>query len=90
MDIDVLDASGSAVKTLRTSTLNDPGVSTLDLGTVLDPAIYSLRLRLIVGGPNSGCCATYKWVRFVSRTDAEFLTKHPDWKQQIHAEPTPR
>jgi hypothetical protein len=80
MDIDVLDASGKAVKTFRSSTVNGPGLSTIDFRGQLDPAIYRLRLRLIVGGPNSGCSATYDWVRFVQPADAEFLNRRPDWE----------
>lgn len=79
LDIDVVDAAGVAVKTFRSSTLTAAGLSTVDLGKELDPAYYSLRIRLIVGGPNSGCEATYDWVRFVSRRDSEFLTAHPEW-----------
>lgn len=81
MDIDVLDARGKAVRTLRSSTLNGPGLSKIDLSQVLDPASYRLRLRLIVGGDNSGCSATYDWVRFVDQKGAEFLETHPDWNK---------
>jgi len=79
MDIDVLDAQDRAVKTLRSSTLNGQGISTVDLVGSLDPAYYRLRLRLIVGGDNAGCAAIYDWVRFVGKKDAEFLAKNPDW-----------
>lgn len=79
MDIDVLDAHGKAVKTLRSGTVNGPGMSTIDLSTVLDPAYYSLRLRLIVGGDNSGCTATYDWVRFVKQSDVDRLNRNPDF-----------
>ena len=92
MDIDVLDASGKAVKTLRTSTLNGPGLSTIDLKTALDPAVYHFALRLIVGGDNSGCSAVYNWVRFVGPKDAEFLTAHPDYNRikTVPAPPAPK
>jgi len=79
MDIDVLDEE-KVVKTIRSTTLNGPGISSIDLRTQLDPATYHLRLRLIVGGDNAGCSATYDWVRFVKRPDADFLTSHPDWQ----------
>lgn len=81
MDIDVLDARGKAVKTLRSSTLNERGLSKIDLSQTLDPGTYRLRLRLIVGGDNSGCSATYDWVRFVDQKGAEFLDAHPDWNK---------
>lgn len=79
LDVDVLGAKGEVVNTLRSSTLNGSGLSTIDLSKVLTPTFYRLRLRLIVGGPNEGCCATYDWVRFVDKGDAEFLTLNPDW-----------
>jgi hypothetical protein len=79
MDIDVLDGNGKAVKTIRSSTLNGPGISTIDLSGALDPATYHLRLRLIVGGQNSGCSATYDWVRFLKKDDADFMSKNPNW-----------
>lgn len=88
LDIDVLDAAGKSVKTLRSSTLNDPGISTIDLSKALDPAVYSLRLRLIVGGDNTGCSATYDWVRFVSPADAPFLIQHPDYTKVREVRPS--
>lgn len=80
MDVDVLDARGKSVRTLRSTTLNAKGISSLDLAQELHPATYNLRLRLIVGGPNEGCHADYDWVRFVKREDAAFLTAHPDFR----------
>ncbi len=77
MDIDVLDARGKAVRGFRSSTLTAPGVSQIDLGESLDPAIYNLRVRLIVGGPNEGCQADYDWVRFAKRADAAFFAANP-------------
>ncbi|AIE84579.1 hypothetical protein OP10G_1211 [Fimbriimonas ginsengisoli Gsoil 348] len=79
LDIDVLDAKSKAINTLRSNTLTAPGISSIDLGRLLPPGQAHLRLRLIVGGPNEGCCATYDWVRFVNKVDADFLTKDPDW-----------
>jgi len=51
----------------------------IDLSKSLKPAFYRLRLRLIVGGPNEGCCATYDWVRFVDQCNSAFLVQNPDW-----------
>ena len=81
MDIEVLDAHGKSIRTLRTSTVNNPGMSTIDFSGVLDPAVYSLRLSLIVGGDNSGCSATYHWVRFAATADAEFFSAHPNFNR---------
>jgi hypothetical protein len=81
LDIDVLGQRGEVLNTLRTSTLNKPGLSVINLSKQVTPGLHKLRLRLIVGGSNDGCCATYDWVRFVSQADAEFLTKHPDWNK---------
>ena len=80
LDIDVLDSGGKVTRTERTSTLTSPGVATLDLGKDLAPGVYTLHVRLIVGGPNSGCCATYKWVRFTTSRDADYLSRHPTRK----------
>jgi len=80
LDIDVLDSGGKVSQTVRTPTLTSPGVATLDLGKDLSPAVYSFRIRLIVGGPNSGCCATYKWVRFTTTREADYLSRHPAYK----------
>ncbi len=74
MDIEVLDANKQVYKSFRASTLQNPGLTMIDFSKQLDPAIYTLRLRLIVGGPNEGCDATYDWVRFVSSQDADKLT----------------
>lgn len=68
MDIDVLDAKGKPVKSIRSSGLQGAGTTSADLSTILDPAIYRVRVRLIVGGPNEGCYATYDWVRFTAPT----------------------
>lgn len=78
MDIDVLDSAGKAVKTLRSSTLQAGGLSFVNLRESLDPAIYTLQLRLIVGGSNEGCWATYDWVCFTSVEDGERLKQNPN------------
>ena len=73
VDIEVLDREGKAVKNFRTSSVQASGVCFIDLSKDLDPAIYRLRLRLIVGGPNEGCSVTYNWVRFTSSKDGQRL-----------------
>jgi hypothetical protein len=89
LDIDVLDAAGKVVKGFRSTTLDGPGVVWTDLSKSLDPAIYTLNLRLIVGGDNSGCSVAYDWVRFVSVTDGPFLLEHPDY-QNVRLAPRQR
>lgn len=66
LEVEALDANDKPFKSFRGTTLQNPGVSTCDLRSGLDPAIYRLRIRLIVGGPNEGCSATYHWVRFTA------------------------
>lgn len=78
LDIDVLDASNNAVKSFRSTTLQAAGVAFVDFKNQLDPAIYRLRIRLIVGGPNEGCSATYNWIRFTSAADGERLQQNPN------------
>lgn len=77
MDIDVLDAAGRKVKGFRSSTLQSNGVSYVDLTAQLDPAVYTLEIRLIIGGPNNGCRGTYNWVRFTSPEDGQRLQQAP-------------
>ena len=81
LDIDVIGPKGNVANTVRSNALNDPGLTQIDLGKALSPDTSHFRIRLIVGGPNSGCCATYTWIRFVSRRDAMFLGDHPDWRR---------
>ena len=80
LDIDVLDAAGKKVKGIRSSTLQADGVSFVDLTSQLDPATYTLEIRLIIGGPTDGCWGTYNWVRFTSFSDGERLQQAPDTK----------
>ena len=75
LDVDVLDDKGKAVKTLRSPTLTSPGVSAINLRESLDPAVYQLRVRMIVGGPNAGCSASYDWLRFVGKTSLSATPK---------------
>ena len=81
LDIDVVDPDGHVSNTLRTTTLNNEGISTLDFRGSLKPGYYHFRLRLIIGGQNSGCCSTFDWVRFSAPRDADFFVRHPDWTQ---------
>ncbi|MBS1705370.1 MAG: hypothetical protein JST40_05820 [Armatimonadetes bacterium] len=78
LDIDVLNAKLEPVKGFRSTTTQAAGCVFIDLGANLDPAIYRLRLRLIVGGSNDGCSVTYYWVRFCSSADGQRLLLHPD------------
>lgn len=73
MDIEVLDAAGKNVKGFRSSTLQADGVCYVDLTGQLDPAVYTMEIRLIIGGPNEGCRGTYNWVRFTSASDGQWL-----------------
>ena len=84
MDIDVLDADGKPYKTIRSNTLQSPGISFVNLKDHLDPATYNLQLRLIVGGPNSGCSATYNWIRFTTLEDAERMMSYPTFPVTPH------
>lgn len=90
MDVDVLDASGNAVKGFRSSTLQAGGVLFLDFKNQLDPAIYRMRIRLIVGGSNEGCYATYTWIRFTSAADGERLQQSPDHLRVIEDKARPK
>ena len=78
LDVDVLSDSGKVLKTFRSSTLQSPGVCTLDLSNSVMAGTYTFQIRLIVGGPNSGCSATYDWVRFSSVKDGERMKAHPE------------
>ena len=84
MDIDVLDAAGKKVKGFRSSTLQSDGVSFVDLAGQLDPAAYTMEIRLIIGGPNEGCRGTYNWVRFTSPEDGQRLQQAPNTKNLRH------
>jgi hypothetical protein len=79
MDVDVLNAAGEPVKSLRSSTLQAGGVTAIDLSSDLDPAVYTLEVRLMVGGSNAGCWATYNWVRFTTVKGGKWLAKYPNW-----------
>ncbi len=59
LEISVLDGFGKAVKNFRSETFTHSGLITWDLGKLLDPAVYTVDLRLIVGGDNAGCSVTY-------------------------------
>lgn len=81
LDIEALNPSGKVVKGIRSSTITHSGLVTADLSTILDPAKYRLRVRLIVGGPNEGCRATYTWLRFLKKEDLAFVSEHPDFQK---------
>lgn len=76
--VDVLDPKGQVKKSFSSTPLQAGGVTSLDLGAVLDPAIYNLQIRLIIGGSNKGCWGTYNWIRFTSANDAARLKEQPD------------
>lgn len=80
VDLDVLDGKGKSLISYRSSTLTSSGIAIFDTKNNFMAGTYDLRLRLILGGPNSGCSATYKWVRFVAAKDVEFLKTHPDFQ----------
>ena len=84
MDIDVLDAVGKPIKTIRINTLQNPGVSFVNLRDSLEPGTYNLQLRLIVGGPNSGCSATYDWIRFSDMANGARMTANPNLPLAVH------
>jgi hypothetical protein len=62
-EIGILDAKGREVKALRSASVTEPGQIDFDLSAQLLPAIYTMDIRLIVGGSNTGASATYRWVR---------------------------
>lgn len=80
LDLELIGKNGAVENTIRTSTLTVSGLAQVDLRNSIPAGIRRLRVRLIVGGPNEGCCATYDWVRFVTPEDAAFLEKNPDWQ----------
>lgn len=77
LDLEERDVDGAAVRGKRTPGLTTPGIIRFDLG---DEAknVRRLTLRLIVGGPNEGASATFRWVRFASRETADLIEKNPD------------
>ena len=77
LDLEERDVDGNPVRGRRTPGLTTPGIIRLDLG---DEArnVRRLTLRMIVGGPNEGASAAYRWVRFVSRADADLIERNPD------------
>lgn len=71
LDIDVLDGHNKILLQLRSNTLQSPGICSVKLSERIFPGTYSFRIRLIVGGPNEGCSATYDWIRGSSEKDAK-------------------
>lgn len=87
MDIDVLNHEGQAIKTVRSSTLVSPGVSEVDLSRDLALNDHNVRVRLIVGGENTGCSATYDWVRFVAAKDKHLFTDNSGFSDFVSYSP---
>ncbi len=77
LDIDVLDDKGKTLIQLRSNTLQSPGTCSVKLGEHVFPGTYSFRIRLIVGGPNEGCSATYDWIRGTTKDDDKQLIDYP-------------
>lgn len=78
MDIDVLDDKGKSMTSFRSSTIQAGGLVYLDCSEKFMPGTYRLRVRLILGGSNEGCTATYNWVRFMSRDEGyKLIDKAP-------------
>ena len=77
LDLEERDNEGKAVRGKRSPTLTAPGIIRFDLG---DEAknVRRLTLRLIVGGPNEGASAVYRWIRFASRETADLIERNPD------------
>ena len=72
--------------TLRTPTLQAPGLSAFDLGKEYGPHVWRLVLRINVGGAPAGAACECSWVRFVRREDLPLLQERPDW-QPVDLEP---
>jgi hypothetical protein len=81
LDVEQLDYGGRAVHTLRTPTLQAPGLSVLDLGKEYGPYTWRLAIRINVGGALTGAECECSWVRFVSRKDLPTLQARPDWQR---------
>lgn len=77
LDLEERATDGTPVRGRRTGALTAPGLIRFDLGDEAKNA-RRLTLRLIVGGPNEGATATYRWVRFVSRETADLIERNPD------------
>jgi len=83
LDLEERDYSGHPVRTLRSSTVVEPGLSVLDLGKEWGSYTRRIVLRLIVGGALTGAQCEYAWVRFVRREDLPILMAHPDWQNVV-------
>ncbi|HEU4751543.1 MAG TPA: hypothetical protein VFU47_00460 [Armatimonadota bacterium] len=80
LDVEQLDYSGRPVHTLRTPTLQGPGLSVLDLGKEYGTYVRRLVLRINAGGALTGAECDCGWVRFVRREDLPLLQEAPDWQ----------
>ncbi len=89
LDVEERDDAGKVVRTARSSTLYEPGMSVLDFGTAWGTDTRRLTLRLIVGGSLSGVACEYDWVRFVRREDLPFLQSRPNWQRVVAPEGEP-
>jgi hypothetical protein len=77
LDFEERDYQGRALRTARSSTLQKPGLSVLDLGREWGMQTQRVVMRLIVGGQLSGAWCEYAWVRFVRREDLPRLEANP-------------
>jgi hypothetical protein len=77
LDFEERDYQGRALRTARSSTLQKPGLSLLDLGKAWGAQTQRVVIRLIVGGQLSGAWCEYAWVRFVRREDLPRLEANP-------------
>lgn len=78
LDVEERDFSGHVVHSWRSSTLTQPGLTSIDMGKALDASVRRLTVRLIVGGKLEGAKCEYRWVRFVRREDFAYLQEVPN------------
>jgi hypothetical protein len=91
LDFEERDYQGRTLRTARSSTLQKPGLSVLDLGKEWGMQTQRVVMRLIVGGQLSGAWCEYAWVRFVRREDLPRLEANPgglkvvsEYGEQVH------
>lgn len=88
LDIEEHDLAGRTVRTFRSPTLTQPGLTSIDLGKAIDASVRRLTIRLIVGGKLAGAKCSYNWVRFVRREDLAYLLEVPDLQSVTSREPS--